>query len=145
MTLVSVPTWRSLRCPVFEPIRALPLPTGSSVKKPQVRRTHRNAIHFICLAKNLTLHSNCSVILKNSNYPSLPVQETPIRVPVHPVRSLARCTPTVPTAPAKPWSACGAAVRSAVWTPLPMSSLSPTASVWSGRLEIVWVSAFYQT
>lgn len=70
----------------------------------------------------------------------LPFQETPIRVPVHPVRSLARCTPPAPTAPARPWSVCGVAVRSVVSTPLRMSSLSLMASVWSGRLETVWVS-----
>ncbi|KAF3853626.1 hypothetical protein F7725_014314 [Dissostichus mawsoni] len=36
------------------------------------------------------------------------------------------------------WSACGAEMPSAVWTPPPTSSLSPTDSVWSGRLETVW-------
>lgn len=70
----------------------------------------------------------------------LPVQETPIRVPVHPVRSLARCTPPAPTAPARPWNVCGVAARSVVSTPLRMSSLSLMASVLSGRLETVWVS-----
>lgn len=72
-----------------------------------------------------------------------PVQAIPIRVPDHPARNLALYTPTAPTAPARPWSVCGAAVHSAVSTPLPMSSLFPMASVWSGRLAIVWVSAFY--
>lgn len=78
----------------------------------------------------------CSVLV-------YPVQGTLTRAPVHPVRSLARCTPTVPTAPARPWSACGAAALSAVSTPLPTSSLSPMASVWSGKLQTVWVSVFY--
>jgi len=71
------------------------------------------------------------------------MQETPIRVPAHLARSLARYTPTVPTVPARPWSACGVAARSAVWTPPHMSSPSPMASVWSGRLQIVWVSVFH--
>lgn len=69
-----------------------------------------------------------------------PVQETRVRAPVHPVGRLVRCTPTVPTAPARTWSACGAAVRSAASTRPPMSSLFLMASVWSGRPEIVWVS-----
>lgn len=74
---------------------------------------------------------------------SFPLQETPIRVPVHPVRSLAHYTQTVPTVPVRPWSVCGAAAHNAVLTPLRMSSLFPMASVWSGRLEIVWVSVFH--
>lgn len=94
-------------------------------------------------AHNITQELRCD-LKKKTHYPFLPVQETPVRVPVHPVRSLVRCTPTVPTAPARPWSVCGAAVRSAVSTRLPMSSLFLMASAWSGRLEIVWVSVFSQ-
>lgn len=67
-------------------------------------------------------------------------QETPTRTAVRPVKSPARCTPTAATAPARARSACGAAARSAAWTPLPMSYPSPTASVWSGKREIVLVS-----
>lgn len=72
-----------------------------------------------------------------------PVQEIPVRVPAHPARNLVRCTPTVPTAPARARSACGAAAHSVALTPLLMSSLFLMASVWSGRLEIVLVSVFF--
>lgn len=67
-------------------------------------------------------------------------QKTPVTAPVHPARSPAHYTQTVPTVPAKPWSVCGVAAHTAAWTPLHTSSLFPTASVWSGRRQIVWVS-----
>ncbi len=57
------------------------------------------------------------------------------------VRFPAPCEPAAPTAPARPWSACGAAAPSAVWIPMRTSSPSPTASAWSGKLETVAVSA----
>ncbi len=50
-----------------------------------------------------------------------------------PVRRPALCAPPAPTAPASPWSACGAAVRSAASTPRRTSSPSLMDSVWSGR------------
>lgn len=64
---------------------------------------------------------------------------------VHRVRALvpagrpALCAPAVPTAPARPWSACGVEVRSDASTPRRTSSPSPTASVWSGRLRTALV------
>lgn len=79
-------------------------------------------------------------VKKRKTHLFLPVQETRVRAPVLPVGRLVRCTPTVPTAPARTWSACGAAARSVASTRPPMSSLSLMASVWSGRPEIVWVS-----
>lgn len=56
-----------------------------------------------------------------------------------PVRRPALYAPAAPTAPARPWSACGAAARSAASTPRPTSSPSPTDSVWSGRPRTVVV------
>lgn len=56
-----------------------------------------------------------------------------------PVRRPALYAPAAPTAPARPWSACGAAARSAASTPRPTSSPSPTDSVWSGRPRTVAV------
>lgn len=67
------------------------------------------------------------------------VQETPARVPGSRVRSPARCTAIAATAPARLWSACGAAAHSAASTPPLTSSPSRMASVWSGRLESVSV------
>lgn len=90
------------------------------------------------------IHQKLQSDLEMTNFSVLHIQETPVRVPVRPVRSLVRCTSTVPTAPARGRSACGAAVHSAVLTPTLMSSLFLTGSVWSGRLQIVWVSAFCQ-
>lgn len=126
--LVSAPTWRSLRCRAWRPIRALLLPTGSSVKRQLVRRAnaHPHILKYIILLEKVVFF----------------VQETPIRALTRLVRSLARCTPTAPTVPARPWSACGAAACSAASTPPHTSSLSPTASAWSGRLAIVWVSVW---
>lgn len=140
VTLVSVPTWRSLRCRDLGPIHALPQPMASSVKKLPVRDAHA-CIYYM----NVLTVRHYSVIWKKLIILSFPVQETPIRVPVRPVRSLARCTTTVPTVLARPWSVCGAAVRSAVSTRPHMSSLFPMASVWSGKLQIAWVSVFYWT
>lgn len=76
---------------------------------------------------------------------SVPFSTRPVAQGVHrfrapvPVRRPVLCAPAVPTAPARPWSACGAAARSAASTPLRTSSPSPTDSVWSGRPRTVLV------
>lgn len=112
---------------------------ASFVKKLLVRDSHMLPTH------NITQELRSEFFKKTkTHYHFLPLQETPVRVPVRPVRSLVPCTPAVPTAPAKPWSVCGVAVCSAALTRLPMSSLFLMASAWSGRLEIVWVSVFCQ-
>lgn len=67
MTLVSAPTWRSLRCQDLGPIHALPLPMASFVKKLPVRDACMLPAH------NITQELRCDLKKKDSlPFPSCP-------------------------------------------------------------------------
>lgn len=138
VTLAFVPTWREPRWRVSKPTPAPPQPTVWSAKNLPVREPTSQiqvfSDHLRCEKTRLLLIIEFFICVP---------QEGRRVLALVPVRRPAPSAAAAPTAPARPWSACGVAALSAAWTPQRTSSPFPTASVWSGRPRTALVSVFF--